>query len=342
MKRVYLSVLVGISVGLTGCSSAINISTYNPVTLKKGKHIPSKEQLGGGGASKVIIMDISDNNIANAKKAQLGKSMASNINKELSENKNVKIMKRVSSSSYKEILSKEIKAAELGKEMGEDIGQADYLLTGQISNTTFSNKFKEAYTTTDKDGKTSAHPAEITYKSCVEGTLKVFALPDLNEVKSKSFDECSSFSEEARSPSDAKPSNGSLERKAGAEAMNSASYELKNLFTPKGYIFEMRKDGDNIIIKTALGSKIGAKEGEDVEIYSIEDVNNPLTGETTQTAVLIGKGEISDKVTPAYSWIVIDKLYDGRDIKLGDYIKIKYEESIWSKGTKALDLPKIF
>ncbi|HHB94087.1 MAG TPA: hypothetical protein ENK88_02990, partial [Campylobacterales bacterium] len=318
-----LSVVVGVSIGLTGCAGGIKLSEYSPVSLKKGQHMPSKEQLGGSGASKVIIMDLSNNNIEVAKKAQLGKSMASNINKELSENKNVKIMKRVSSSNYKEILSKEIKAAELAKEVGEDIGQADYLLTGQLSNVTFKNEFQEAHTSTDKKGKKTYYPPEIKYKSCVEGTLKVFALPDLNEVKSKSFDECSSSSEEARSPSDAKPSNGSLERKAGTEAMHAASFELKNLFTPKGYIFEMRKkDEDTTIIKTALGSKVGAKKGEEVEIYTIEDVSNPLTGETTQTDVLIGKGEISNKVTPAYSWIVVNELEDNREIKLGDYIKI--------------------
>ena len=337
MKKVYISLLVGVSIGLTGCSGTIKLSEYSPVSLKKGKHMPSKEQLGGSGASKIIIMDISDNNIAIAKKSQLGKSMASNINKELSENKNVKILKRVSSSNYKEILNKEIKAAELGKEVGEDIGQADYLLTGQISNATFKNEFKEAYTTTDKKGKTTSHPAKIEYKSCVEGTLKVFALPDLNEVKSKSFDECSSSSEEARSPRDAKPSNGSLERKAGSKAMNSASYDLKNLFTPKGYIFEMRKNDDGSIIKTTLGSKFGAKKGDEVEIYAIEDVNNGLTGETTQTDVLIGKGEISDKVTPAYSWIIVDEIEDDRGIKLGDYIKIKYEEDWMSRGLKLIN-----
>jgi len=337
MRKVYLLLLIGgVSIGLTGCSGKLKLSEYSPINLKKGKHIPSKEQLGGSGASKIIIMDISDNNIELAKKAQLGKSMASNINKELSEDKNVKILKRVSSSNYKEILSKEIKAAELGKEIGEDIGQADYLLTGQLSNVTFKDEFQESYTTTDKKGKTTRHSATISYKACVEGTLKVFALPDLNEVKSKSFDECSSYSEEARSPSDAKPSNGSLERKSGSKAMNSASYDLKNLFTPKGYIFEMRKNGDDYIIKTALGSKVGVKKGEKVEIYTIEDVNNPLTGATTQTDVLIGKGEVSDKVTPVYSWIVVNEVEDGREIKLGDYIKIKYKESWLSKGLKYL------
>ena len=338
MKKVYLLLLIGgVTIGLTGCSGKLKLSKYRPTNLKKGKYIPSKEQLDGNGASKIIIMDISDNNIEIAKKAQLGKSMASNINKELSEDKNVKILKRVSSSNYKEILSKEIKAAELGKEIGEDIGQADYLLTGQLSNVTFKNMFREAYTTTNKKGKTTRHPARIIYKACVEGTLKVFDLPNLNEIKSKSFDECSSSSEEARSPRDAKPSNGSLERKAGSKAMNSVSYDLKNLFTPKGYIFEMRKDGDDYIIKTALGSKVGAKKGEKVEIYTIEDVNNPITGETTQTNVLIGKGEVSDKVTPLYSWIVLNELEDGREIKLGDYIKIKYKESLISKYLKLIN-----
>jgi len=91
--------------------------------------------------AKIVIMDIDNNGIANAKNIELGKSMASNINKELSDNKNVQILKRVSSSSYDKILSREIKVAEIGKEVGEDVGQADYLLTGQLSNVTFSNTY---------------------------------------------------------------------------------------------------------------------------------------------------------------------------------------------------------
>ncbi len=338
MKREYILLLLGVTVGFTGCSNAIKLSEYNPVNLQKGKHIPSKEQLSGIGKSKVIIMDIDDNNIKIAKRGNLGRSMASDINKELAENKNVKVLKRISSRSYKDIIKKEIKAAELGKEIGEDIGQADYLITGQIGNATFTNKFNEAYTTTDKKGRTTRHPARIEYEACVEGVLKVFSLPSLDETQSKSFNECSSFSEEARSPSDAKPSNGSLERKAGTEAMNTASYSLKNFFTSKGYIFEMRKNSDGSVIKTALGSKSGAKEGEDVEIYSVEDVNNPLTGETTTTDVLIGKGTISNKVTPVYSWIIVEELYDGRKIKLGDYIKIKYKKTFWDSIKRKANL----
>jgi len=335
MKNVYLStILLGTIIGFSGCSTAIKLTEYHPVNLKKGKHIPSKEQLSGSHRPKIIIMDIDDNGIKNATRAKLGKSMAVDLNKELSESGNVEVLKRIPSKNYKDILTREIKAAELGREVGEDIGQAEYLVSGQISNVTYTHKFNEASKYEDKKGRTKTIPPSMTYKSCVEGTLKVFSLPDLRAVKSKSFNECSTHSEDVRGPHDIKPSNGSLERKAGTEAVHSASYDLRSFFTPKGYIFEMRKNKDGeIIVKTTLGSKFGVKEGDPVKIYTMEDVNNPLTGETTTTEVKIGKGVVSDKVTPAYSWVIVKEIEDGRGIKLGDYIKVKYKKS-WLDSIK--------
>jgi len=339
MKNGYLStILVGTVIGFSGCSTSINLAEYHPVNIKKGKHIPSRDKLTGNHLPKVIIMDIDDNNLENAKRAKLGRSMAVDINKELSGSGKVQVLKRVASKNYKDILNKEIKAAELGREIGEDIGQADYLVSGQLSNVTYTHKFSEAQRIRDKKGRVDIIPPSMKYKSCVEGTLKVFSLPELVAVKSLPFKECSSFSEDVRSSSDIKPSNGSLERKAGSLAIKKIIPELKTFFTPKGYIYEMRKNKDgDIIVKTTLGSSFGIKEGDSVKIYTIEDVNNPLTGETTTTEVKIGKGVISDKITPVYSWIIVKELYDGREIKMGDYVKAKYKFSIWETMKQQID-----
>ena len=323
VSLVSLSVLIGMGLGFSGCAgNSIKLGEYKKVTLQKSQYAPSAEKMKKHSNTKVIIQDIDDNSIPTAEKAKLGKSMASNINKELSENKNVRILKRVSSATD---IKEEIKAAEIGKGIGGDVGQADYLLTGKISNSTYKNDFQEATQYTDDKGKTHYSPPEIKYEACVEGTLKVFSLPSLKEVETASFDECSTSSEEARSPSDAKPSNGTLERKAGTEAMDSVAYKLKSFFTPKAYIKAMKKNGDDMIIQVFVGKKQGANEGDDATIFKMTD-DGP---------VQIGTGEISNKITNNKAWITVSEIEDGETIKEGDYVKIVYKESLTSKFMKS-------
>ena len=326
---VNVSILVGMGLGLTGCmGGGLKLNEYKKATLQKAQYAPSSEEMKTQSRAKVIIQDIDENGIPTAQKAQLGKSMSSNINKELSENRNVRILKRVASGTN---IKEEIKAAEIGKGVGSDVGQADYLLTGKISNSTYTNNFQEASKSTDKNGKVTYYPAKINYKACVEGTLKVFSLPSLKEVTSGSFDECSSSSEEARSPSDAKPSNGTLERKAGTEAMDSVAYTLKSFFTPKAYITAMKKDGDDQVIRVSVGKKQGAKEGDEVQIFKM----------TSDGSVQIGTGEITNKITNTKSWVTVDDLEDGETIKEGYYVKVIYKEGYGSKIWKGMDGSKI-
>ena len=139
-----------------------------------------------------------------------------------------------------------------------------------------------------------------------------------------------------RSSYDVVKRNDGLVRAAALEGADTVSYDLKNFFAKKGYIYEARLKGDDKIIKTTLGAKHGAKEGENVEIYAVEDTTNNLTGVTSQETILIGNGTISNQVTPGSSWIIVDEVQDGKNIHAGDFVKIKYEEGFFSKAGKFL------
>ena len=128
------------------------------------------------------------------------------------------------------------------------------------------------------------------------GNIKIFRLPHLNELDSFEFGACSSNSHEARTPRDAKKRDDGLVRESGTKAINNIISSLKNFFAKKGYIYEMKNNGDKFIIKTTLGTNFGAKEGEDVRIYTIEEFQNSLTGKITTTEVEIGKGKISNQL----------------------------------------------
>lgn len=335
-----MSLVVVSAILFTGCSAGLNLRDYSKAPLPKTENMPSKGLMQGHQA-KVIMMPLDNDGIQVAENARLGNSMISKVNAELAEGKSVKIVKRVKKSNYSQLLAKEVAASELSKELGIDVGQADFIISGQISNATYEHTFTEAYYYKCKDsngnvGKCYA-PASMSYKSCVEGDIKVFKLPTLDEAFSKPFDQCTHTSTQVRSASDVVKENNGLVRKAGLEAADTATYPLKNFFATKGYIYEKRTKGDDKILKTTLGLKNGAVKGESVNIYSVVDDSNSLTDKTTKETIKIGEGTISDQITPNSSWVIVDKMFNGYTPKAGDYVKILQKESIWSKGLKFIN-----
>lgn len=337
---VSISLVAVSTVFLTGCGAELNLPEYSKVPLPKTTHMPSNDEMKGHHA-KVIMMPLDNNDINIAQKAKLGNSMISKVNTELAEGKSVKIVKRVKKSNYSQLLSKEVAASELSKELGTDVGQADFIITGQISNATYEHTFTEGYNYECKDSKGNIRncymPPHMSYKSCVEGNIKVFKLPTLSEAFSKPFDECSNTSTEVRSARDVVRENSGLVRKAGLEAADSATYPLKNFFALKGYIYEERTKDNDEILKTTLGLKAGATKGAAVYIYSVIDDTNSLTGATTKETVKIGEGTVSNQITPNSSWIIVDEMFNNYTPKAGDYVKIVQKESIWSKGMKLIN-----
>jgi DNA-binding transcriptional ArsR family regulator len=316
-----------------GCGTAIKLSDYKATPMKKTKYMPSLKVLENNQLPKVIITDIDNNNITLAQQSSLGSAMANEFNSILSNAKSVDIIKRVVTANYEKILSQEIAASELSKELGTDVGQADFIITGKLSNATYKHIFTEGmhYIVTKKNGKKEKRysPPSMKYYSCVSGNLKILELPNLKESNSISFEGCNSMQTDVRGSWDFQKRNDSLVRDAGLRSAQNIQNSLKNFFSKKGYIYEMKNDGDKIIIKTMLGSNYGAKEGEDVVIYSIKDSINTLTNKTIKTDIKIAKGVISNQITQNSSWIIIDKIFDNKKIQMGDFVKIKYNNDIW-------------
>jgi len=321
----------------TGCGTTINLTHYTPLSIKKAKNIPSTKKMLNNFSPKVIVMNIDNNGIKIAKNAKAGATIAAKINTILASSKNVRIAKRVTESSYTQMLLKEIEAAQLSKELNTDVGQADNIITGQLSTASYNHSFTEGYyyvVKTKKGNIRYYQPPIMSYQACIVGNIKVFALPDLQEEASFEYDECSNRSTEVRSAYNVKSRDDSLVRKAALESADTVAYDLKNFFSKKGYIYEARVDGSSKIFKTTLGSSNGAKEGQEVIIYAVEDNTNILTSITNKEIVQIGTGIISNHITPTSSWIIIDQIQDGKIIHAGDYIKIHYKESFLSKAKK--------
>jgi hypothetical protein len=334
MKKTILAITAG-ALLLTGCGTAIkNLDSYNKDTLKPTQFMPPKDVISGKSLPKVIIMDLDDAPSKTAEQAGLGTSMAGNIDSQLSKGKSVDILKRVKKSN----ITEELKLAELSDAMGgEDLGSANYIISGKITGASFTHEFQAKSNYINKSGKYVHTPAKFFYTATVKGMVKIYQLPSLKVVGTFDFEDNKARSEQAPTSflgfgktdtSHKVTRDDGMVRGAGVDAVNSLRLPLKNFFAKRGYVFEKRSKDDDVIVKVTLGAKNGAKEGEKVFFYTEEQSSNALTGETYIETIKIAEGTISNQIRPETSWIIINEVYKGKELRAGDYIKIEYEKAM--------------
>jgi hypothetical protein len=160
-------------------------------------------------------------------------------------------------------------------------------------------------------------PAKHKYTSCIDGFLKIKKLSSSDVIKSIPFEKCTSKEECAKNPK--KRSYTSLVIDNARKAIKSINIDIKNFFGYKGYITEERTNGEKTIVKTTLGKNHGAKKGESVNFFRIDD-----SGEK-----MVGKGIITNYITDNNSWVIVKNLDKDIELKKGDFIKIKYEKGFF-------------
>jgi hypothetical protein len=133
---------------------------------------------------------------------------------------------------------------------------------------------------------------------------------------------------------DGASSDNALVRKAAQDAINYASFEVKNFFAKKGYILEKRVLKSKIIFKISLGSSHKVEAGDKFDIIGKYEITNPITGKSEIEHRIIASGEVSGKIDPESSWVLIDNSNAINSIRLGDMVKFKYERGFFSKLEK--------
>ncbi len=320
--------LYGVFLSFVGCGTSINLSEYNPHILHKAKYMPSKQEMLNNKGAKIVVADVDDSGLKLARKAQLSTTMGNMIKQVFANDKTALVLERVDKLSYKQRVKEEIKLAELGAQSEDDVGQADYILRGKLSKATLRSNYYPGYyyyVYVDKKKVKRYAPPRRTYTACVGGSIRIFSLPQLEVKKSIGFNRCSTKSENGAGVYYAKSSDDGLMSQAAQRAIKQASYDLRNFFAKKGYIYQSKIKDEDIIVKTSLSKQFGAKEGEDVEIYSTKSESNPLTGQSHKIDIKIGDGRISNQINDEYSWIIVDEIKDGETLHIGDYVKVKYK-----------------
>lgn len=295
-----------------GCSNKINLADYRPYYVPKNSAAPSNFSPKIKKISMVKFpkyrfrhVDVSSDTFYTLKNL-------------LSSSRFVKILRVITPDKINE----EVKAAEISKETDSDLG-ADYIIKGRIVNVTYTPFYHKGYyyyIKTKNGKKLKYSPPYYSYEACTQLHIDVLALPDLNNALSENFQACSSFSDTVSY----KRFYPNLIIKSSSKAAEYAYSSLKRFFAPKGYIYEVKTDGDDLIAKITLGKNQGMYEGLKLNIYRLQ--KDPVTGEIEKYK--IGEGTVSNIIFDNSCWIKTD-LNDNAKLEIGDMVIPDFNTSFW-------------
>lgn len=334
----YLSLIVASGL-LTGCMGGSNIKdplTFDKRPLVKASIMPTKTQLSGA-KTRVIVFGIDDKDVSLAKRAKLGAAISNKVETILADTGVEIVDRKLASKLQDEINLAEIKGNNGYK--GPEV--ADFSVTGKIISTNFSQQFIAASSWVDTKKVVHKTPARCKYVVTLEGSLKVHALPSLSMVDTITIKDTETQTQDLTKrkygryfrnkscPTFNSTQVNSLASSAALDAIKSSKNNLKNNFSPRGYVTEYRAKEDKHIIKITIGKHSGVKEGQDVEIIQSYTNEDQLTGRSnTEERKLVG-GSVSNQVGQNYAWIVIDDAQKANRIRLGDTVKVRYANGWW-------------
>ncbi len=288
-----------------GCSTKINPNEFTPLNAPKSKYLPSKNEIMY--KPQVLIVPF------NGAYAQIATNTLREI---LIAYPAVKVIDR----NFKS-LKEEIKLAELAKTSESNLNQADYIIKGSVDSVYTKRIYHPPTYWKDKKGRIHSTKAYYEHIACANGHVIIIKIPENYILSTKYFGKCvyeTSYSSYYNYES--------LKIKAVRRAVKSIKEDLYKIFAKRGYIYEIRKKDDDIILHTTLGKEFGAKEGERVDIFTIKKTKIPFSNEYKTEIVKIGEGEIKI-ADQSDSWILVTKKKE--NIKIGDFIKMNYKHSFW-------------
>jgi len=295
---------------------------YFKVNAKVSEYRPTQNEIS---KPAVLIYSVNTKD-SDAKIYNLDAILKSELEGLLSESRNVKLVKRNAKTS----IADEIKLSQRAKVLDTDLNEANYLIDVTIESSTYTDEYEDQVNVgkvigiLSKGLKGLTKPSDYKYKACVVGKIKIIKIPEDYVVSTLPFNTCVT-----RTSYEKEDFKKEMLTEAVREVVNDVRVKLLNIFTQKGFVYEVRKKGSDVILKTSLGSDNGAKEGLEVNIYTIKVEKNPLTGKEVKSVVKIGKGVISDNITSQSSYVIVEDLKE--EVKIGDYVRPVYQETVLDK-----------
>ena len=304
----YRSFVIGIiSLFFLGCAPKINPNEYHPIIAQKAEILPTQREIKK--KPNVIIFN-KNNNFYEKKAKEDLENLLINTNyiNILTRNSNIKT---------------EIKLAENAKATNSNLNEADFIIIEDITPKTYNEKYTPPKYYTDKKGHTYKIPGYYSYEACSNGYINIYNVIPYQLVKSIYADGCYSTTTSTHQNLKEEIKLNSIK-----ESINNVKENLYKFFTPRGYIFEIRRKDNEYIIHTTLGISNGAEKYAKVNIYTRKIVHIPFSHKKIIEEQKIGEGIISNIVNDNNSWIIVKEIK--QPLKIGDYVKMNYKFSLWS------------
>ncbi|MFT7558522.1 MAG: hypothetical protein ACI93R_000417 [Flavobacteriales bacterium] len=218
-----------------------------------------------------------------------------------------------------------------GMSRGVNFDLADYLFGGEVLDASNGNNYTGASSYTTKEGKRVNVPAKCVMSGYATVAMHFYTMNPLALKKSMVLE--GAASSEVLNVSSANCASRSikgLQVAAVSNAFAKKDDELKDLFSPTGWVIDRRfhkkkgkpEKGKNMIFKTSLQSRINAANNTKVIVYQVAEQVDPLTGEIQREKAKIGVGEIIETLGDNSVWIKMDKSKEAAIIRLGDVVEI--------------------
>lgn len=303
---------------VSGCATTVDLNKFHDADMKEAEIMPSKALLKQE-RRKIVVFDADEGNLRNAVDAQLGKTFAVAVEAELVE-AGAEIVDRELAIKLKD----ELRLAEshgAGNYKGPQVAQ--YTVRGKLNSAEYGAKYYEVNRWKDSEGKYHVDPAYYEHKGVVAGIASIYELPSLRLLATVKVDGSASITDPKMSAN--QQTGASLLRSATVNAIRRSGYELKNLFSPQGYVVERRSDGDKSIFKILMGASQGVRSEDKVIIYSLRKKMNALTGEEKTDEFPVAHAIVSDQINNTESWVVPENNDASLLVRLGDFVKVRYE-----------------
>lgn len=323
VSKRFLAALLIVTMLSVGCATKeepqADVSVFRDVALKEGEILPGKDQLKQERA-KIVVLETEDR-FASENGRESGEVFANTVEQELNETASEVVDRTLSHR-----LSNELKLAELNGTGGYKGPQvAQYAIRGQINSVEYVVT-KSAQLISRIFKNKDELPVRFDHKVNVEGAIKIYEIPSLRLITAINVK--GSASEDDSETGENKATRAALLKTAINYAISDQSHEIKNFFAPKGYVVERRSNGEQSMFKVLLGREQGAKPGDYVAIYSPrmkETDAFSLKGQMEE--VLVAEGTLDDSVGDTVSWVVVDDMDTSVKVRLGDYVKVRYQEN---------------
>lgn len=325
MKKV---ALLTMALAMAGCSSTTikNLDAMQPVSLQPSDVMPSKAELAGG-KPRVVVFEAEHGDIALAKSARVGSTIASEIEKHLAAT-NVELVDRKLANK----LRKELALAEMhGKAEYQGEQVADFAILGVVSQAAAGAKFTEGKQFVDKKGNTVTIAPSCKYNGEVAGSVRIYKMPSMRPVTTEELSGSAYSSEDVRYSQDCAMSKTGAEqfaRNAATRAVARMRTNLQNQFAPTGFVIEQRANEDQVVVKVTLGGKHGVKQGDTVEIMNVTRMDNPLTKQTSIETFKLGTARVSNQIGTESAWIIIDEEIAAK-IRIGQPVRLQFKKGMF-------------